>query len=367
MKKTPQKLRKLNPMKDGTHTRWENQGFKTVSIYEIPFKLDLANPDVFSNLVYGNSADNNGIKYVADVKQGHGFKGGRGRKYIILENPLVAHHANQSEVVDAYAWLRLTNSVDNSVIATGNAYERFNSDIVSTIDNMTNNHRSRSKRIANQKSRINSGRIYGEEGMTHDMNEISRLMRTWAGKTPGEWTKIDQLDPEKVRAIALKMIDPQPIPRHHVRSGKDSLPHFAVNQKAVKNLFKWLHEFNYMDVMLEDIRLHSEIYSNIKNNLNPVDLQRANRSLDIYEDNYFDKLQTEFKEAGSVMVTAMSDKMGVTGTFAAELLKQKNIVKLSTGEEIDLLHDNGVLSNGQAHKVKFYKPGDMSKRLNRCR
>ena len=67
------------------------------------------------------------------------------------------------------------------------------------------------------------------------------------------------------------------------------------------------------------------------------------------------------------METAMSDKMSITGSYAAGLLKQKNIIKLSSGAEVTLLNENGVLSNGRANHVKFINPGDMPKRYNNCR
>ena len=59
--------------------------------------------------------------------------------------------------------------------------------------------------------------------------------------------------------------------------------------------------------------------------------------------------------------------MNITGGYAADLLKQKNIVKLSTGEEMQIIHQDGVLSNGRALGVKYIRPGDMAKKLNHCR
>ena len=69
------------------------------------------------------------------------------------------------------------------------------------------------------------------------------------------------------------------------------------------------------------------------------------------------------------MLTAMNDKLNVTGSFAAELLKQKNIIRLSAGEQVHLLHDNGALSNGRANNVKRINPGDIPnpKKINNCR
>ena len=364
--KTPQKLRPLNPNKDGFHTRWENKGFNAVSIYEVPFKINVSDAETVANLIYGNSTKSNGIRYEVDIKPGHGFKGKKNTKYVVLENPIIAHYASDKDVADAYAWNRLTSAVDHRVIASDYAYDIFHAELTKVIDNITNNHRARTKRIKGQKTRINSGRIYGEEGLTEDLNSISVLMRTWGG-IKGEYTAIDQLDPDKVRAIALKIIDPQPIARHYVRAGKDALPNLAIKKKAVKTLFKWLHDNNYLDVMEESIRLQGEIYSNIRGNLNPVDVLKATRSLDIFEDNYHERFAAEFEEAGTFMETAMMDPMSITGSFAAGLLKQKNIIKLSSGAEVTLLNENGVLSNGRANHVKFINPGDMPKRYNNCR
>ena len=195
-------------------------------------------------------------------------------------------------------------------------------------------------------------------------------MRTWAheGEGAGWAADISTLSREKVRVVALKLIEPTPVPRNYVRTGENTLPHFVVNDKIVNNLMRWLHEYKYMDTILEDLKLKTEIYANIKNGLNPMDIQYAERSLDIHRENYWEVFESQWKGSGDLVISMMSDKTGVTGNFMADLLKDNNIIKLSTGEKVTLLESNGVLKNGREQNVNYLKDGDLNpKRRNYCR
>ena len=365
-------LRRLNPRKDGTHANWPNPLKRSVSVYQVPSTLDLSDPSTIKNLVYGNSTSANGIKFVTDLKPGHSFKGNNNKKYIVLENPLISHYITDAKVTNGYAWLRVTNSVDGSRVALSNSptESSFHADIDLARIQMTESHRERGDRIKRQKTRINSGPIYGEQGISEDLNTISRLMRTWAheGEGAGWAADISTLSREKVRVVALKLIEPTPVPRNYVRTGENTLPHFVVNDKIVNNLMRWLHEYKYMDTILEDLKLKTEIYANIKNGLNPMDIQYAERSLDIHRENYWEVFESQWKGSGDLVISMMSDKTGVTGNFMADLLKDNNIIKLSTGEKVTLLESNGVLKNGREQNVNYLKDGDLNpKRRNYCR
>ena len=356
---------------DGGFVNYPNIGRKPVSVYEVPKNLDLSDPKTIANLVYGNDANKNGIRFVTEIKPGLSFKGKGSGKYIILQNPLISHYVSDADVINAYSWMRLTNKNDISKIVRPNTAAEYDflESVSETIEIQTNSHRERSSRIRFQKTRINAMPIYGQEAISEDLNVISKLMRTWAGKGEGAgWTKIDSLSPDKVKAIALQIISPQPIARNYIKTGADKLPHFKVNDKVVGNLMKWLHEFNYMDVMLESLKMHSAIYSSIKNNLSPRDLLKAEQSLDLYNttDSYFELIESQWKGAGDLVISMMGDKNGVTGNFMADLLKDNNIVKLSRGEEVTLLESQGILSSGRQNSVKYLKDGDLAKKKNYC-
>ena len=80
------------------------------------------------------------------------------------------------------------------------------------------------------------------------------------------------------------------------------------------------------------------------------------------ENNWFQELHSEFGENASIVEYSLGQKYGATGHLMVEMLRQKNIVRLGTGERIQLLDEGGALSNGTANNAKRLRPDELARK-----
>jgi len=342
---------------------FKNTSYQNMAIYEVANRVDLTNKkDVakeFAKVTKGEKG-NRVVKFHGSLRAGDSIKTHPGKKYIVVERPLVEKQLSEKDVIDGYAWMWATEDANFEWVDAGNQF-RLRDDITEVTGNITTSMKNRRQKLID--SPQYSKEIHGIDAVK-EQNDLTNLFKKWAieeqpqldvfsGQESHRW------DYEKVRQLSMILMSPHSVAGTTVAANKNVIPHFRSNVRLQKALFTFLKNEGMLDVVGDRIKFYSDMVEYIKNGVDPKDMDLPNRAeIGRTGSKYWEHLE-KFGGDREFVHDLLQDQFGYTNIPLLELLSKRGLIYRSDPQKAQIFGERVI-----PEQVSYYNIGTLRPKSN---